>query len=247
MNARWTREELILGLEVFFRVGREGLRPENEEIQLLSDLLRKLPIHPPHRREATFRNPDGISLTLRKFLSYDPSYTGVGLNKEGGLKQLVWNEFFNDHQLLTDTAAAIRLAFELLAKEHDFIDQNFALEEAGILEGSVFERLHRLRERNPSLVLRKKNEVQRISGALRCEVCEFDFALAYGELGTFFAECHHIRPMAELTQPSHTRLSDLVIVCSNCHRMLHRRKPCCSIEELRSVVQTRAVHGVRKS
>ena len=59
-------------------------------------------------------------------------------------------------------------------------------------------------------------------GALRCEGCGFDFAATYGELGHGFAECHHVVPLADLRAGSRTRLSDLVILCANCHRMIHR-------------------------
>jgi 5-methylcytosine-specific restriction protein A len=70
-------------------------------------------------------------------------------------------------------------------------------------------------------------------GALRCEGCGFDFAATYGELGHGFAECHHVVPLADLRAGSRTRLSDLVILCANCHRMIHRQGGL-TIEELRT-------------
>lgn len=33
-----------------------------------------------------------------------------------------------------------------------------------------------------------------------------------------------------------TRLSDLALLCSNCHRMIHRRRPFASIDELRQKI-----------
>lgn len=103
-------------------------------------------------------------------------------------------------------------------------------------EGRVFLRLHRLRERDPRLAGRKKRAVIAKYGRLRCEACDFDFEMVYGALGRGFAECHHIVPLASSTSPVRTRLNDLSIVCSNCHRMLHRR-PFRTIQELRSIVQ----------
>src|SRR5262245_20878059 len=90
------------------------------------------------------------------------------------------------------------------------------------IEGSTLFKLHRLKERSRRLVRRKKRLVFAASGRLLCEVCDFDFALVYGSLGEGFAECHHTVPLAELDGTAPTRLADLAIVCSNCHRMLHR-------------------------
>ncbi len=107
-------------------------------------------------------------------------------------------------------------------------------------EGRTLFRLHRLRERQPRLVKRKKEAVYAASGRLNCEVCDFDFSEVYGTLGDGFAECHHRIPLAELIGATRTRLSDLAIVCANCHRMLHRR-PVHTIAQLREVVHARDV------
>ncbi len=62
----------------------------------------------------------------------------------------------------------------------------------------------------------------RIHGCF-CNICGFDFEKTYGEIGKAFIEVHHIRPLASLDEevvidPQ----TDLICVCSNCHRMLHR-------------------------
>src|SRR5438270_82163 len=82
---------------------------------------------------------------------------------------------------------------------------------------------------------RKKEKVLAVHGKLLCKVCDFDFALVYGVLGKDFAECHHRVPLAELEEGHPVRLSDLAIVCANCHRMLHRR-PRHTVEKLRKIV-----------
>jgi len=58
-----------------------------------------------------------------------------------------------------------------------------------------------------------------------CEICGFDFEKIYGERGKGFIEVHHIKPLYEnqeeiVINPK----EDLICVCSNCHRMFHRRK-----------------------
>jgi|GEM_PF-5186142 len=102
-------------------------------------------------------------------------------------------------------------------------------------EGKERLQLHRRLERNLTLVRRKKAQVSTASGKLACEACDFDFARFYGDLGAGFAECHHTRPMAEVRVERKTKLSELAVVCSNCHRMLHRR-PFYTVDQLRRVI-----------
>jgi predicted HNH restriction endonuclease len=45
----------------------------------------------------------------------------------------------------------------------------------------------------------------------------------YGSLGSGFSEVHHLRPLSQRKSNEPTRLEELSIVCSNCHRMLHRK------------------------
>ena len=56
----------------------------------------------------------------------------------------------------------------------------------------------------------------------RCQVCEMMFREVYGDIGNAFAEAHHIIPLNRLANTVEASLSDLVTVCANCHRMLHK-------------------------
>ena len=96
----------------------------------------------------------------------------------------------------------------------------------------------RYRERDPSLVKRKKDRVLAAHGVIACEACGFDFGKAYGERGDGFIECHHTKPVSELEPGGRTNLADLALVCSNCHRMIHRRRPWLSIEALKRQVRS---------
>lgn len=60
----------------------------------------------------------------------------------------------------------------------------------------------------------------------KCGICGFDFAEAYGEVGRNFIEVHHIVPISS-TKGEHSidPIKDLIPVCSNCHSILHRRRP----------------------
>ena len=86
-------------------------------------------------------------------------------------------------------------------------------------------------------MLRKKKQVLQTKGKLLCEVCEFDFALSYGEHGEGFIECHHTKPVSTLRKNGKTHLNDLALLCANCHRMIHRGKKWLGIDELRQLLR----------
>lgn len=112
-----------------------------------------------------------------------------------------------------------------------------APDEEAFPEGAVKQRLHLARERNRELVARAKQHFKKQhDDRLFCEVCGFDFAARYGPIGEDYIEAHHTIPVSELTEESVTRIKDLAIVCSNCHRMLHRRRPWLTMDELRQIL-----------
>lgn len=109
-------------------------------------------------------------------------------------------------------------------------------DESASPEGKERFRLHRSKERDAALSKKAKEIRLRQTGALRCEVCEFSFLDVYGELGEGFIEAHHTVPISELDGERKTKISELALVCSNCHRMLHRKKPALSVGQLRKLV-----------
>jgi hypothetical protein len=94
--------------------------------------------------------------------------------------------------------------------------------------------------RNPALVRAAKERYR-----YKCQACEFDFAQCYGDLGTHYIEAHHLNPLSERDQSLWhesllTSTDDVRVVCSNCHRMIHRKKPPLSIEQLREILRAQA-------
>lgn len=85
-------------------------------------------------------------------------------------------------------------------------------------EGRAALRIHLRRERSSALVRAFKEGLP----ALTCAACDFDFETAYGEAGAGYIEAHHIVPVASLVDGARTRLQDLVALCANCHRVVHR-------------------------
>jgi Predicted restriction endonuclease len=90
------------------------------------------------------------------------------------------------------------------------------------LEGETVYRMIRHRSRERAL-RNAKIRAALEHGSLACEVpgCGFDFQQRYGQLGKGYAQVHHRTPLASLDAPAETILSDLAIVCANCHAMIH--------------------------
>jgi predicted HNH restriction endonuclease len=95
------------------------------------------------------------------------------------------------------------------------------------LEGIVQLRLHHHRERSRKLVEQKKEHFKRTHGWLHCEVCHLSFEEVYPSfLGADFMEVHHIIPLSAASGVVRTTLADLILVCANCHRIIHRSMDC---------------------
>lgn len=102
--------------------------------------------------------------------------------------------------------------------------------ELSAFEGEQRELFIRHRRRESALRATKIRQALRESnGHLVCEVpnCGFDFLNTYGEDGRNFAIVHHKRPLSWApSNGAKTSLTDLAIVCANCHAMIHRGGKC---------------------
>lgn len=106
-------------------------------------------------------------------------------------------------------------------------------------EGKILLKKHLQRERNIKLIELAKKKFMEKHGSLYCEVCGFNFETIYGELGKNFIEAHHIKPVSQMTENEKTSIDDIVMVCSNCHSMIHRKKPWLTIDKIKSIVEDR--------
>ena len=105
-------------------------------------------------------------------------------------------------------------------------------------EGKISYVKHIVRERNRGLINAAKAHFQTDhQGKLYCEVCGFDFYKTYGEIGYGFIEVHHTKPISTMQEGEKTRVQDMAILCSNCHSMIHRKKPWITVELLRETVK----------
>lgn len=127
-------------------------------------------------------------------------------------------------------AAAQRRVVSIASTSPDFVIDG-AEPFIDAAEGRAELRMHLVRERSRALIEAFKASLKHPT----CQVCGFDFGLAYGEFGAGYIEAHHIMPIKNLTPGTRTKLSDLVPLCANCHRIVHRNG-LMSIEQLKQAL-----------
>lgn len=238
-NPRWHRDELILALDLYLRRAPSSLAKHSPEIVELSELLNKLKLHNSSYRDERYRNANGVYMKLCNFLRFDPNYKGSGLQRGSKAEETVWQEFANQPDkchLVAEAIRAIVTSGEKLIALLD--DEDFdGLEEAE--EGRVLTKMHRQRERSQKLVNRCKSQFLKEQSCLFCQACGFDFEQTYGDRGRGFIECHHMKPLHSLRPGEKTRIEELAIVCSNCHRMIDAKRPWLTIDELKTYILNR--------
>lgn len=110
-------------------------------------------------------------------------------------------------------------------------------DECSFPEGKKRLREHIVRERNPEVVKIAKENYLKIHGSLKCEICNFNYEKVYGEIGKDYIEGHHTIFVSEIVDEYKTRPSDIILLCANCHRMIHRKRPWLSKEKLADLLK----------
>lgn len=236
----WTRDEIILACDLAMANGWKRLEFNDPRVIELSALLQTMPIHPQGVRTELFRNPNGVARKTADITSRHPDYRGKPTNGNA-LDVEVLNDFLARPAEMAEVAQRIRSGlitgeFQGLLLEAEEEDDYSAP------EGRLLIRRHRSRERDKGLRKRKIEAVSRQGRQLTCEVCDFDFEATYGSRGAGYIECHHVVPLHEAGEVR-TRLSDLALICANCHRMIHHRAPWPTPGELRKLIQQTAGEG----
>lgn len=240
-NADWSWDEHVLALDLYMQFPTSPPGKTSQTILDLSALLNVLGERRGVVRTEKFRNANGVYMKLMNFRRFDPAFHAqgkAGLSQGSAMEARVWDRYQKDRLGLVSAATAIRLAIadsavDLTVRVDD--------DEYEAEEGAVVLRLHRSRERDPKLAEKKKRQALARGEKLECEACRFDFERAYGRHGRGFIEVHHRKPVSTLIQGEKTKLSDLALVCSNCHRMLHRGA-LLSTDELSAMLTAAAAH-----
>lgn len=151
------------------------------------------------------------------------------------VQYLFTNDFnFND---MIDSFKSMNLP-DNKNKKIKFLDENITITEGEnkIIETKFYKRSKKLK--NMAIEYYTKD------GRIKCKVCCFDFEDFYGDFGKGFIEIHHQKPVFmfeenELEKTIKDALDNVIPVCPNCHRMIHKRRTnYLSFKELKNYINT---------
>lgn len=242
-NPDWEWDETVLACDLVFLNDWQPLSPEHQRVIELSSVLRRMSLHPPEARMSSFRNEDGVARKTHNLASAAPDW---GKWRSNGSER--------DHEVMDQFQAAPdvmhRIAQDLLQDALMDTPENSSKfqdnDDGSVLEGRYLWRFHAERERNPGLRRKKIQSVLHRGDPLACEACSFDFGQIYGDRGQGYIECHHVQPLHE-TGERETRISDLALLCSNCHRMIHRKPPWPTPAQLRDMMKGSSLSDPRNT
>ena len=139
----------------------------------------------------------------------------------------------NEEVLLADLQRFLALYKHLVESESSlYLRADTEDDEVG-LDSETLTRLreHKRIERNRKLAAK----VKKLQG-YTCKACGFNFEKSYGTIGADFIEAHHLTPLSELKGDT-VQLDprrDFSVLCSNCHRMIHKSEFVNRVEEFRA-------------
>ncbi|MCM2308477.1 MAG: HNH endonuclease [Sulfuritalea sp.] len=237
-NPPWSRDELILALDLYLRHRESPPGKDSKEVTELSNFLNHMGEVLGLGEADSYRNTNGVYMKMMNFRHHDPEYVKdgrVGLARGNKDEVVVWHEFSGDPVRLVQVVAAIRATVETHTSDRELegADDPDIVEAE---EGRVLTRLHRVRERNRKLVEAKKKQALKEAGKLICEACGFDFVSKYGPTAEGIIDVHHTKPVHTLMPGDTTKLDDLALLCANCHRIVHSAKKWLTIEQVKALV-----------
>lgn len=231
-NPDWTREELILALDLYFDLDQGQMHKGHPDVIRVSNELRELNIHQEIPDQKKFRNPSGISRRLGNFKTMDSGYEGEGLPNSGKLAKEVFKEFSNRRDKLRKEANLIR---QLYLKPKS--EKQKASEPKANYKSEFLFQFHKNRETDPLVMKVKKEMVLSESKKLKCEVCGFDSLAFYGEIGNDLMEIHYNKELKTEPGLESSDMNDFVIVCSNCHKALDKNFGLLDAADLKKLIR----------
>ena len=209
-NPVWTRDELILGLECYLQNGPKAIHAKSNCITDLSNCLRNLPVHPVAARSKSFRNPEGVALTLSGFIALDTSNENKGIRHNSCALIDVWEIYKDKRDYIFDVAQSIRSVSSTMQRIEILRDE----EAKKYPEGLILYSLHRFIEsqlKHP------------MSDRKKCEMCGIEPKEVYGDYEILSP--HHDIPIYKYSGIMEAGYQDSILLCPNCHVVVHRMTP----------------------
>lgn len=219
---------------------REIFNPTGEDAEILhgrnddkfSQIVRNLVSHHTLDKKLGYTLLGGVGAS-----NSTHTITGTGLNyleeNLNSLESLLSNNLGYQETLngVTEIARSSEAGKRIIV-----FDENIFVSEGRkkTVTSQVYERSKQLRDM--AIDFYTKN------GTIVCEACSFDFYKSYGEIGRGYIEIHHQKPVFQYEEADFSRvvseaIKDLIPLCSNCHRIVHRKKENpLSLDELKQII-----------
>lgn len=235
-KSSYTESELILPALVYLRKARTP-KTTSSLITYLQDLLR------PSGHDAAIipgRQDTYFSQKVRNLKSHDSlERMGLATYQEGSWAITDAGRRFLDANLTT-VNYLVDQGFKptRISRKDEYDYSKMVIE-----EGMVVVRETENRKRSDKLrALAVAQFKSKHKGKVFCTVCGFNFHDTYGIQGKDFIEAHHTEPIHEKDMRGEAALvrevlPKIALVCSNCHRMIHRKKgEMLSVKRLKDIV-----------
>lgn len=171
---------------------------------------------------------------ITKKYAYDPNILDGAKEKWEHYVTVDWKKDFTlfIHPLGAEQTTVLRLEGqrlkELFEKESQ-VKKYIRTVEAE--EGEQRKAERKFRERNRTLI-----DIKKLNSDYICEVCGMIFEKKYGKIGEKYIIAHHLITIGSRKKSVKTTLDDIALVCSNCHDMLHKKKPPYEIDKLKRML-----------
>ena len=189
-----------------------------------------------YAEEYYFNITQKYSFTNSPITLFNRSTSSIGKYYEYGniLAKKFRVEELNSDKFWESLSNLIELYIHLIDKVGEKIskkvDHNSIL---GIERTEKTMRWHSFIERNPTIVKNVKKK-----RGYKCECCNFE--LAYGAIGRKFIEAHHLKPLSSYEEENikyiELAVNDFRVLCSNCHRMIHKLDDPSDIDKLKQLI-----------
>ena len=148
--------------------------------------------------------------------------------------QLGKNQQLTVEKLTQEDVQRVEDAIGLASTVTQDLDSQRIEEEKSFEEGGPKQRYTNYYERNQRL----RVATIKCHGK-NCMVCGFNFGKVYGKHGIDYIEVHHLLPVSSLKEETKFYpKTEMAVVCSNCHRMIHRKKDkVLSLEKMRGLIR----------
>lgn len=234
-NPVWTREELILALDLYFRLDYGQMHGGNPGVIQLSKELRELNVHTNIPDPDNFRSINSVALKLANFKKLDQNFSGKGMRDGAKQDREIWKEFHRHRNTLKKEADLIKQVY--LKSQNRKSKDNSVTESKKYYKSEIIYQFHKNRETDPVTLKVKKEMVLIKTQTLKCEVCDIDALVRYGKFGNDLAEIHFSKELKSEPGFEPIEMDDFIIICPNCHRILDKHYGLINADDLRRIIK----------